>query len=73
MHFRYGLRSLRREPLFAITTLLTPEFAVRSAVGGGARTLASQLIAEGASIALPGCAFGLALAYAATRAWSVRA
>ena len=45
----------------------TPEFAVRSAIGGGSRTLAAQLTAEGALIAVPGCALGLALTYAATR------
>ena len=44
----------------------TPEFAVRSAIGGGSRTLAGQLGVEGALIALPGCAIALALTYAAT-------
>jgi putative ABC transport system permease protein len=45
----------------------TPEFAVRSAIGGGSRTLTAQLVVEGALIAVPGCAIGLALTYAATR------
>jgi putative ABC transport system permease protein len=45
----------------------TPEFALRSAIGGGTRSLAAQLTAEGALVAVPGCALGLALAYAATR------
>ena len=44
-----------------------PEFAVRSAIGGGTRSLAAQLIAEGALIAVPGCVVGLALTYAVTR------
>lgn len=45
----------------------TPEFAVRSAIGGGTRSLATQLIVEGALIAVPGCALGLTLTYAITR------
>jgi putative ABC transport system permease protein len=44
-----------------------PEFAVRSAIGGGTGTLAAQLTAEGALVAVPGCALGFLLAYAATR------
>jgi len=45
----------------------TPEFAVRSAIGGGTGTLVGQLTAEGALVAVPGCALGLLLTYAATR------
>lgn len=45
----------------------SPEFAVRSAIGGGSRSLAAQLAAEGALITVPGCALGLALSYAITQ------
>jgi putative ABC transport system permease protein len=43
----------------------TPEFAVRNAIGGGTRTLAAQLAAESALIAVPGCLAGLVLTNAA--------
>lgn len=39
-----------------------PEFALRGALGGGARAIAAQLAAEAALIVLPGCALGLWLA-----------
>jgi putative ABC transport system permease protein len=37
----------------------TPEFALRSALGGDRGTLAAQTMIEGALVALPGCALGL--------------
>lgn len=45
----------------------TPEFAVRSAIGGGTRTLVAQLMAEGALVVVPGCVLGLLLTYAAVQ------
>jgi putative ABC transport system permease protein len=43
----------------------SPEFAVRSAIGGGTSSLAAQLAAEGALIAVPACLAGLVLTNAA--------
>lgn len=42
-----------------------PEFALRSALGGGTRAIAAQLGVEAGLIAIPGAALGLALAYQA--------
>lgn len=42
-----------------------PEFALRGALGGGTHSIAMQLIAEAALVAIPGCAIGLGLSYAA--------
>ena len=44
------------------------EFALRGALGGSRLALARQLLAEGASLALPAGAFGVVLAY-----WAVGA
>ena len=43
----------------------SPEFAVRSAIGGGTMTLAAQMLAESALVAAPGCFAGLVIANAA--------
>lgn len=43
----------------------TAEFAVRTAIGGGTRTLVAQLVTESALVTIPGCALGLVLTYAA--------
>jgi putative ABC transport system permease protein len=43
----------------------TPEFALRGALGGGARAIAVQLAVEAGLIAVPGCAAGLWLTRAA--------
>lgn len=46
----------------------TPEFAVRTAIGGGTRTLAAQMVVEAALIAIPGFAISLVLTNAALSA-----
>lgn len=41
----------------------TPEFALRSALGGASRTLVTQLAVEGALVAVPGCVLGLVITF----------
>lgn len=54
--------------LFLSRTLRrAPEFALRGALGGGARAVAAQLVTESALVAVPGCVIGLWLAAQTTR------